>query len=139
MIQEFWGKLNPNERMVAWGAIAIIVLSILGGGWLGLIGAAAVLVIYWLQYSPDQNIKWPAPVPLIVLVISAVLAISAVLGVLTVFGFAGMGFGLAYGLGFGLLGGLYVLYMIAAIVGLIAAAAMALGAWREYQKSAPRS
>ena len=140
MVQEFWRKLSANERLVAWGAIALVVVSLLGSGWLSLIGAAAVLVIYWLKYSPSQKVAWPLPVPTIVLAISGILALSAALGALAVLGFAGLGFGVGYDFGLGLFGGLFVLYVLIAIIALVAAGTMLLSAWREYKAaSAPRA
>jgi hypothetical protein len=122
----FWNKLNANERLAGIGAIVVIVgfiVSLLGaygfgGSTLTLLGAIAVLVIYYLKYSPTQtNMTWPAPIPTIVLAISAIAAVLAILGALPAIG---------------LLGGLG-LYALGAILTVIGAVIMVWGAWQEYQ------
>lgn len=133
MVQTWWQKLNANERMAATGALIVFVVSLFGAGWLPLIGAAAVLIVYWLKYSPSQTITWPAPVPLITLVISAIIGISALLGLLAVISLSGFGFGLLGFAGGGLFGGFYLLALAAVIALAIGAGMMVLGTWREYQ------
>jgi multisubunit Na+/H+ antiporter MnhG subunit len=121
----FWNKLNANERLAGIGAIVVIVgfiVSLLGSYGFGantlvLLGAIAVLVIYYLKYSPTQTMTWPAPIPTIVLAISAIAALLAILGVLPALG---------------LLGGLG-LYTLGAILTVIGAVIMVWGAWQEYQ------
>jgi hypothetical protein len=121
----FWNKLNANERLAGIGAIVVIVgfiVSLLGSYGFGantlvLLGAIAVLAIYYLKYSPTQTMTWPAPIPTIVLAISAIAAILAILGALPALGLLG-GFGL-YGIG--------------AILTVIGAVIMVWGAWQEYQ------
>jgi hypothetical protein len=121
----FYNKLNANERLAAIGAIVVVVgyvVSLLGaygfgGNTLVLLGAIAVLVIYFLKYSPSQSMTWPAPIPTIVLIISAIAALLAILGALPALSFLG---------GFGL-------YSIGAIVTVIGAVIMVWGAWQDYQ------
>jgi len=129
-VGEIWAKFNKNERNVAFGAAIVIVgwlVSIVsplgigyGVGFLGALGAIAVLVIYYLKYAPNSNIQWPAPLQTIVLAISGIIAIVAVLqligllGVLTIAGFFG-------------------LYLIALLAITAGAVLMAFGAWQEYQ------
>ena len=125
----FFNKLNAAERLAAIGAVIVIVswlLTIvggygLGGGSITLLGAIAVLVIYFLKYSPTQNVTWPAPVQTIVLIVSAIAAILAVIGALSLIGFLG-----ALGGGFGL----YFLGLVGTAVG---AVIMVWGAWQDYQ------
>ncbi len=131
MVQQWWQKLNANERMAATGAIVVFIVSLLGTGWLSLIGSAAVLAIYWLKYSPNQ-VNWPAPTQLINLVISGIIALFAVLGLLAVIGLGGFGLAML-GAGGGLFGGMYILFVIAAIALAVGAGMMLLGTWREYQ------
>ena len=131
MVQTWWQKLNANERMAATGAAVVFVLSLLGGGWIAILGAGAVLVIYWLKYSPNQ-ITWPAPIQLINLVISGIIGLFAVIGVLFVLGIGSFGFGLV-GLTGGFLGGVYLVAVVAAIAYAVGAGMMVLGTWREYQ------
>jgi hypothetical protein len=121
----FWNKLNANERLAGIGAIVVIVafvVSLLGSYGFGantlvLLGAIAVLAIYYIKYSPTQTMTWPAPIPTIVLAISAVAALLAILGALPALG---------------LLGGLG-LYTLGAILTVIGAVIMVWGAWQEYQ------
>jgi hypothetical protein len=131
VVQEFWKKLNANEKMVMYGAIIIVVaflVSLIGSGGFGsastdLVAAIAVTVVYWLKYSPNK-INWPAPVQTIVLVIAGIAAIFALLGALTA---------LAFLFGFGL-------YGIGLIVNAVGCAVMAWFAYKEYQampKAAP--
>jgi predicted membrane metal-binding protein len=129
MIQEMWKKLNANERLVAWGAIVVLVSFLVGivSGGIGWswFAAVAVLVIYWLKYTPNQTITWPAPVPTIVLIvagISAILAVLALLSVLSVLGLAA-----------GLYAGFFVGYILSGLANAVGSVMMALGAWREYQ------
>lgn len=119
----FYNKLNANERLVAIGA-AIVIISWLvsltstfgfGVGSVPLIGAIAVLVIYYLKYSPTQSITWPMPVQTIVLVISAIAALLALIGALP---------------GLSSIASLYGIALIGTVVG---AGLMAWGAWQEYQ------
>ena len=124
MVQEFWKKLNANEKMVMYGAIIIVVaflVSLVGSSGFGsastdLIAAIAVTVVYWLKYSPNK-INWPAPVETIVLVISGIAALFAILAALTAVGLL-FGFGL-YGIGL--------------IVNAVGCAVMAWFAYKEYQ------
>jgi len=133
-IQEFWNKLNQRERLSAWGALAIAVGWIIGltasygigGGGLSLIGAIAVLVILYLKYAPNQTITWPAPVPTIILVISAIVAVGALLTLLDMLRLLGL-------IGYGFVAGA----VLAGIVTAAGAALMVWGAWQEYQLTAP--
>ncbi len=132
-IQEIWSKLNPRERLTAWGALAIAVGWIIGltasygigGGGLSLIGAIAVLVILYLKYAPSQNITWPAPVATIILVISAIVAIGALLTLLDMLRLLGL-------VGYGFVAGA----ILAGIVTAAGAVLMLWGAWQEYQLTA---
>jgi hypothetical protein len=123
MVQEFWKKLNSNEKMVMYGAALVVIAFVLGlvgsygfGSASGdLIAAIVIAVIYWLKYSPNK-ITWPAPVQTIVVVIagiSALFAILAVLPWLTLFSFG--------------------LFGIAIIVNAVGCGVMAWFAYKEYQ------
>ena len=131
MVQTWWQKLSANERMAATGAILVFIVSLLSGGWIAVLGAAAVLVVYWLKYSPNQ-ITWPAPVELITLVISGILGLFALVGALALIGMSGLGFGM-FGVGGGFFGGFWVIVAAIAIAFIAGAAMMVLGTWREYQ------
>jgi len=131
-VQEVWNKLNPRERLTAIGALVVALGWIiglagsfgLGGNTIALLGAIAVLVILFLKYSPNQNITWPAPVPLINLGISAIVALLALLGLVQWLQLAGFGSFLGAAI-------------IAAIVTAVGAALMIWGSWQEYQLTKP--
>lgn len=133
-MQEIWQKFNANERLVGIGAIVILIAWIvgivspygIGASTISLLGALAVLAIYYLKYAPNQNINWPAPIPTLVLGISAVVALLAVLTALQ-----------WLGVGLGFYGGLGIVAILGQAVG---AVIMVWGAWQEYQaqpKTAP--
>ena len=132
-IQEIWNKLNPRERLTTWGTLAVVVGWIIGltasygigGGGLALIGAIAVLVIFYLKYAPGQTVAWPAPVATIVLVISAIVAIGALLTLLNMLQLLGLA-------GYGFFAGA----ILAGIVTAAGAVLMLWGAWQEYQLTA---
>ncbi len=121
----FWNKLNANERLTSIGAIVVIVGFLValagsygfGGSTIALLGAIAVLVIYFLKYSPTQSVTWPAPVPTIVLGISAIVAILAIIGALP---------------SLGVLGG-SALYTLGAVAEAVGGVIMTWGAWQDYQ------
>jgi len=119
-IADFMKKLNSNEKMVLYGAIITIVGNILSlgssYGTFGLVAAIAVIVIYWLKYSPNQ-INWPAPIQTIVLALTGISGILALVGLL---------FGLSLIFYFGL-------YGIGVVVTAIGAIMMAWFAYKEYQ------
>ena len=135
MVQEIWQKFNANERLAAIGAVVVIVSWLVGivsayglaTSTITLLGALAVLAIYYLKYAPNQNINWPAPIQTIVLGVSAVAALLAVINALQWIGVSS------------LFGGLAILGVLGAAVG---ALIMVWGAWQEYQampKAAPPS
>jgi hypothetical protein len=133
MAQAFWQKLNANEKMVMYGAGAVVVAFLVslvgsagyffGGSYTGdLVAAIAVGVLYWLKYSPNK-INWPAPIETIVVVISGIAAVFAILALLPWLGLFGFG-----------------LYTVAIILNAVGCGVMAWFAWKEYQampKTAP--
>jgi sterol desaturase/sphingolipid hydroxylase (fatty acid hydroxylase superfamily) len=136
MAQMFMSKLSANERMALWGAVIVFVLSLIGTSWFTLILSAAVVVIYYLKYSPTSNITWPVEPQLINLVIAVIIGLLALIGLLAAIGIGGL-FG---GYGVGLLGGVFIVVLIAGVVNAIGAGMLFLGTWREYQampKTAP--
>jgi len=124
MVQEFWKKLNANEKMVMYGAIIVAVAFLLGivgrygfgTGSTDVVAAIIVAVLYWLKYAPNK-INWPAPVQTIVLVISGIAAAFALLAAL-----GALSFLFAFGLD-----------AIAVIVNAVGCAVMAWFAYKEYQ------
>jgi hypothetical protein len=129
-VQEVWNKLNPRERLTAIGALIVAlswIVSLAGYGvsadTISLLGGIAVLAIFYLKYAPNQNITWPAPVPILVLGISAVVALLAAIDVLTSLRYLGL-----FGFGLGI---------IALILEAVGAGLMAWGSWQEYQIEKP--
>lgn len=129
-VQEVWNKLNPRERLTAIGALVVAlswIVSLAGygvsAGTISLLGAIAVLVVFYLKYNPNQSVTWPAPIPTIVLAISGVVALLAAIDVLTSLRYLGL-----FGFGVGI---------VALILEAIGAALMAWGAWQEYQLTKP--
>ena len=127
-LQDVWNKFNPRERLSAIGAGLLILGWIvglisygIGSSTIALLGALAVLAIFYVKYTPTMNVTWPAPVSLIVLAISAVVALLVLIDALQIFRFLG------YASYFG--GGL-ILTLLLNVAG---AALMAWGAWQEYQ------
>jgi hypothetical protein len=128
-LRENWAKLNPRERMAATGALVVVAAWIvglvgrfgIGTGSIPLLAAVAVLVIYYLQYSPSQEINWPAPVPTLVLGISAVAALLAIVSAIEWLGIMGV------------LGGFFAASILSVIATAVGAGLMAYGAWQEYQ------
>ena len=125
MVQEFWKKLNANEKLVGYGIVIVLISWLVGivtGGGFGsswaFVAAIAVAIIYWLKYAPNQSITWPAPIQTIVLVISGIAALLSILGLLTLLG---------------LLSFLGILYLLAVLLNAVGAGIMAYGAWKEYQ------
>ena len=119
-VNEFWKKLNSNEKMVMYGAAITIVgnLLALGGayGTFGLVAAIAVPIVYWLKYS-STTMTWPAPVQTIVLALTGLAGILALIGLL---------FGLSLIFYFGL-------YGIGLVISAVGAIMMAWFAYKEYQ------
>src|SRR5258706_16481295 len=90
MAQMFMSKLSANERMALWGAVIVFVLSLIGTSWFTLVLSAAVVVIYYLKYSPTSNITWPVQPELINVVIGAIIGLLAIVGLLAAIGIGGL-------------------------------------------------
>ena len=90
MVQEIWQKFNANERMAAIGAGIVVVAWIIGiaspygigASTVALLGAIALLAVLYLKYAPNQNVNWPAPIPVLLLAISGIVALIAVVTLL---------------------------------------------------------
>jgi hypothetical protein len=134
VVQEIWAKFNANERLVGIGALVIIVSWIvglvgsygLGTNILALLGAIAVLVVLYLKYSPTSNVTWPAPVPVILLAITGVVGVVELLGLLQLLSILGA---------LSLFGGIFALYLLAAIGTIVGAAIMLWGSYQEWNVS----
>jgi hypothetical protein len=120
-----WGKLNPNERLSAYGGVILVVIALIGyvlswsdGPTLGLLVGIAVLAILYLKYAPNMNITWPMPVATILLGVGGITAILLALNLLRYLRF---------------LVGVDALVLLGLPLG---AALVAWGAWKEYQATA---
>jgi hypothetical protein len=127
---QIWEKFNPRERQAAIGAGLVIVAWIvslttfgIGSYTLALLGAIAVLVIYYLKYT-NTSITWPAPVSLIVLGISGIVALLAIVALLGWISILSLGF-------------IFGMSIVALVIQAIGAGLMAWGAWQEYQIEKP--
>jgi hypothetical protein len=126
VVQEIWQKFNANERMAAIGAGIVIVAWLvgivspygIGSSTLALLGALAVLAVLYLKYAPNQNITWPAPIPVIVLAISGIVALIAVVNLLQ---------------WLSLLGGAPLTVLLALIGTAVGGALMAWASYQEWQ------
>jgi hypothetical protein len=129
MVQEIWNKLNANERFVGYGGVVLVVVALIGFvlGWgssatFGLLAGLIALGILYVKYAPNMNITWPAPVPLILLVVGGIALILLLLQLLPSLRF---------------IAGVDALVIIGLPLG---AALVTWGAWQEYQampKSSP--
>ena len=125
-LQDIWNKFNPRERLSTIGAGLIILgwivglttLYGVGSSAISLLGAIAVIVIFYLKYT-NTAMTWPAPVSLIVLAISGVVGLIELLHLLQWLGYIG-----AAGAS---------LLIVALGLSVVGAAIMLWGAWQEYQ------
>jgi hypothetical protein len=131
-VQEVWNRLNPRERFTTFGVGLVVVgflLSVLdysaGGTTLSLLAALGVLVVFYIKYSPNSNVNWPAPVPTIVLGLSVVALIAAALEFLRWISF--------------ILNNLFGLYSFGTIIILVGTIVMVWQSWIEYQAAQPAS
>jgi len=123
VVQEIWAKFNANERLVAIGALVVVLGWIVGlispfgvgANTVALLAALAALVVLYVKYSPTSNVTWPAPVPVILLGIGVVAGILALLGLTWLY-----------------FGGLYIISALATLIG---AGLMVWGAFQEWQAS----
>jgi hypothetical protein len=101
VLNEILAKINPREKLIGIGAIVFVVGWLVGLllasvsyaglvsvnvwnesggtgiGFVGLLAAIAAVVVIYLKYAPNMKITWPAPIPVILLGISAVAALVA--------------------------------------------------------------
>jgi hypothetical protein len=122
-------KLNSNERLAFWGAIASIVGTILtfvgvyGGGaaglWLTFLLAIAMIVILFLPTWSPQT-KLPGSKGSLMLLVGGVAAIGAVLALLTLLSLIAFL-------------GEYPIFIIGLLIGIGGGLLMGWGAWQEFQ------
>jgi hypothetical protein len=118
-----FSKLDQNEKLATYGAIAGIVGGILGGQWLILIlGALMLAVVFLPQWSPQTTL--PGSKGSLMLVVGGLAALGSLFGLLvllTIFS------ALAFVAGF--LG----LYWIGLLVSVIGGFVMGWAGWKEFQ------
>jgi len=100
VLNEILAKLTQNEKLIGIGAAIVAVAWLLGVlitdswysasgaqtmGLLAVVAAAVAVVILYLKYAPNTNITWPAPLPVIFLVVAAVAGVVALFGLLQAF------------------------------------------------------
>ena len=104
MLNEILAKLTQNEKLIGGGAVVYVVgwlvgfllasVSVGSGlysvngnvfnesggtglGFIGLLGAIALIAILYVKYAPNMNVNWPLPLELITLAIAAVVGVVA--------------------------------------------------------------
>ena len=100
VLNEILAKLTQNEKLIGIGAAIVAVAWLLGVlitdswysasgaqtmGLIAVIAAVVAVVVLYLKYAPNQNITWPAPLPVILLGIAAVAGVVALIGLLQAF------------------------------------------------------
>jgi hypothetical protein len=123
MVQEIWNKLNPNERIAAYGGIILLVVSLIGYAmrWgnvatFGLLAGLIVLGLLYVKNAPNMSVTWPAPFSLILLIVGGVALILLALQILPDLRF---------------IAGVDAIVIIGLPLG---AALVTWGAWQEYQQ-----
>jgi|SRR5579859_1727767 len=122
-------KLNSNEKLAVYGAVAAIVGGILaqfgsiygaGGLWLSFLLAIAMVVVVFLpQWSPQTQL--PGSKGSLMLIIGGIAAVGAVLGLLAILGALAL---------FALYGGLW---LIGIVIGIVGGLLMGWAGWQEFQ------
>lgn len=124
-------KLNANERLAFWGAIASIVGGLIatfgygGGGGLILtllLGIAMIAILFLPQWSPQTTL--PGSKGSLMLIVGGVAAIGSLLGLLSLLAFLGV---LAGYVGF------FLLPLIGILLGIAGGLMMGWAGWQEFQ------
>jgi len=123
MVQEIWNKFNANEKLIGYGGVILVVVSLIGfvlrwatSSTFGLLGGLIVLGILYVKYAPNMHVTWPAPLPLILLAVGGIVLVLQVLLILPDLRF---------------IAGADAIVIIGLPLG---AALVVWGAWQEYQK-----
>jgi hypothetical protein len=125
-----FSKLNGNEKLATYGAIASIVGAILaqiglyaGGLWLTLLLAIAMLVLVFLpQWSPQTTL--PGSKGSLMLIVGGIAALGSLLGLFAFLGVLGI---------LGFYGGLASLGLIGILLGIVGGFVMGWAGWQEFQ------
>ncbi len=118
-----FSKLDGNEKLATYGAIAGIIGGLIGGQWLILIlGVAMIVLVFLPQWSPQTTL--PGSKGTLMLIVGGIAALGALLGLLallTVFG--------AFAVYAGFLAG----YLIGLVLSVIGGFLMGWAGWQEFQ------
>jgi hypothetical protein len=121
-----FGKLNSNEKLAVFGAIASVIGPILatvgfgfGVGWLTLILALAMLAIVFMpQLSPQTQL--PGSKGSLMLVVGGIAGVSAALALLSSLGWLG-------------LFGTNIVWVLGWLIGIAGGLLMGWAGWQEFQ------
>lgn len=121
-----FGKLNSNEKLAVYGAIASVVGPLLatfgfgfGAGWLTLILALAMLAIVFMpQWSPQTQL--PGSKGSLMLLVGGIAAISAALALLASLGWLS-------------LFGSNLVFVLGWLIGIAGGLLMGWAGWQEFQ------
>ena len=124
-------KLNANERLAFWGAIASIVGGLIAtfgyGGSGGLIltlllGIAMIVILFLPQWSPQTTL--PGSKGSLMLIVGGIAAIGSLLGLLSLLAFLGLLAGYA---------GFFLVPLLGLIIGIVGGFMMGWAGWKEFQ------
>jgi hypothetical protein len=121
-----FGKLNSNEKLAVYGAIASVIGPILatvgfgfGVGWLTLLLALAMLAIVFMpQLSPQTQL--PGSKGSLMLVVGGIAGVSAALALLSSLGWLG-------------LFGTNIVWVLGWLIGIAGGLLMGWAGWQEFQ------
>lgn len=118
-----FSKLDQNEKLATYGAMAGIVGGILGGQWLILIlGVLMLAVVFLPQWSPQTTL--PGSKGSLMLVVGGLAALGSLFGLLVLLTiFSALAF----------LAGFLGLYWIGLLVSVIGGFVMGWAGWKEFQ------
>ncbi len=126
-----FSKLNSNERLAAYGAIASIVGGLItlfsyaaGSGLLLtlLLGIAMLAVVFMPQFSPSTQL--PGSKGTLMLIIGGIAALGALLGLIALLSLLGL---------MATFAGFFAVALIALLLGIAGGFMMGWGGWQEFQ------
>jgi hypothetical protein len=118
-----FSRLDANEKLATYGAIAGIIGAILGGQWLILIlGVIMIIVVFLPQWSPQTTL--PGSKGSLMLVVGGIAALGALLGLLALLAVIGA---IAFYAGF------LAVYLIGLVLSIIGGFVMGWAGWQEFQ------
>jgi hypothetical protein len=118
-----FSKLNQNEKLATYGAIAGVIGGILSGQWLVLIlGVLMIVLVFLPQWSPQTTL--PGSKGSLMLVVGGIAAIGALLSLLALLTVLGA---------VALYAGFFVGYLLGLFIGIVGGALMGWAGWKEFQ------